>query len=320
MNNSNLNEMGYLNFLYCFDEKYNQQAFSSIISLLDCVSEKINIYVIYNKTFNNEYLPRKIRNHKKLNTIKFLIFQDINNEFPNIQNSHLTEATYYRLFIEKYVPNNINYLTYIDSDIICLKNPIIEIKEKIKILKASPNIFMARTEYKKSSKKENKIYERLDMDGPYFNAGFLIINIEKWRKNNLTENLIIKMNKLSKSILHWDQDVLNSYFDGKYIEIENKFNFNAYDKRNEVKNLEEIIFLHYVGSKKPWVLSGIFNKFSEYYHYNFRKINNKYYHITHTWKRNSMYIFVNSLLKLKILNLKYPLMFLKDFVKSFKND
>ena len=36
-----------LNFLYCFDENYNFQALTSMISLLDSVDEEINIYVIH---------------------------------------------------------------------------------------------------------------------------------------------------------------------------------------------------------------------------------------------------------------------------------
>ena len=37
-----------LNFLYCFDENYDKQAFASMISYLDKVSESINIFVIHN--------------------------------------------------------------------------------------------------------------------------------------------------------------------------------------------------------------------------------------------------------------------------------
>ena len=36
-----------INLLYCFDDNYNYQAFSSIISILDKVNEDINIFVIH---------------------------------------------------------------------------------------------------------------------------------------------------------------------------------------------------------------------------------------------------------------------------------
>ena len=43
-----------INLLYCFDDNYNYQAFSSIISILDKVNEDINIFVIHkNKKSDN---------------------------------------------------------------------------------------------------------------------------------------------------------------------------------------------------------------------------------------------------------------------------
>ena len=36
-----------LNFLYCFDQNYNIQALVSIYSLLENITEKINIHIIH---------------------------------------------------------------------------------------------------------------------------------------------------------------------------------------------------------------------------------------------------------------------------------
>jgi len=55
-----------INVLYCFDENYNKQAAVSIFSLLEKVSEKINIYIIHKDpdTFIN--IKEKIDSHKNL--------------------------------------------------------------------------------------------------------------------------------------------------------------------------------------------------------------------------------------------------------------
>ena len=42
-----------LNFLYCFDNNYNKQAFTSIISLLNKSSEKISINIIHKERLIN---------------------------------------------------------------------------------------------------------------------------------------------------------------------------------------------------------------------------------------------------------------------------
>ena len=33
------------------------------------------------------------------------------------------EATYFRLYLENYIPESISFLIYIDPDVICLNNP-----------------------------------------------------------------------------------------------------------------------------------------------------------------------------------------------------
>ena len=89
-----------INILYCFDENYNLQALTSMNSLLDEVSEKVDIYIIHNNpdTFNS--LSKNIESHKNTRSINITKFEKENLNFPNVVNSHVSEATYYRLFIE----------------------------------------------------------------------------------------------------------------------------------------------------------------------------------------------------------------------------
>ena len=55
------------NYLYCFDENYNFQAFSSIISLLDKVSKKINIYVIHKNENSDDFFHNNLfKKHKEV--------------------------------------------------------------------------------------------------------------------------------------------------------------------------------------------------------------------------------------------------------------
>ena len=63
------------------------------------------------------------------------------------------------------------------------------------------------------------------------------------------------MDNIKESIQYWDQDVLNSYFDGDYFEIQEKFNFIVYSKKR-ISELDEdeVVFIHYAGTNKPWYL------------------------------------------------------------------
>ena len=63
-------------------------------------------------------------------------FNKHNINFPNIENSHVSEATYYRIFAEKFLPKEVTFYTYLDADIICINNPILYLNAIINEMKA----------------------------------------------------------------------------------------------------------------------------------------------------------------------------------------
>ena len=72
------------NILYCLDENYNKQAFTSIVSLLDNVSEKINIFIIHKNPDTFKNLPSEIQYHNKLNLLNIIKFNSEGKFFPNL--------------------------------------------------------------------------------------------------------------------------------------------------------------------------------------------------------------------------------------------
>ena len=57
------------NFLYCFDANYNVQATISMLSLLDNVENKLNIYIIHDQPKSYEKYLKKIKKNKNLNSV-----------------------------------------------------------------------------------------------------------------------------------------------------------------------------------------------------------------------------------------------------------
>lgn len=306
-----------INFVYCFDDNYLTQSKTSIISLLDCVSEPVNIYILKKSSNKNLNLTEKILNHNNLNYLEIHNLDLKEYEFPNLTNVHVSEATYFRIFISDYIPKDIKLVTYLDADTICLNDPISKVKDIYLKLKDSNYSIAARTEVKNDNT-ENEVFERLEIQGPYFNAGVMFINLESWRKNNFQEKLINVMNNLNNKIVHWDQDVLNKFFNGSYLEVPLSLNFNT-NKINTKTNINSIYFAHYIGSEKPWTILDRVNKSYELYQNNFRKISSKNkYHITHSWKKKSLFLVIKLILNLNIFKLKYPIGFIKSFIKSLK--
>jgi len=307
MNLRNKNNLEILSFVYCIDNKFLIQSMTSIISLLDSVNEKINIYIIHSKNCDFDEYSEVILNHKNLNALDIFSFKENNIYFPNIQGSHVTEATYYRLFIEKYLPSYVDTVVYLDADTICINNPIYDLRLEISKLINSEYILSARVEIPIG---DSELMKRLNLTGDYFNAGVMILDLNKWRKVNFKEKLISKMDEIKNLIIHWDQDVLNSVINGKFLKLDKIYNFPS-SEISEKNFSEDIKIIHYLGSNKPWLTSGIFNFQSKFYQLNYKKLKKENYHIEHKWKKQSISDLINN-----FTHIDKPLQFIITFIKS----
>tara|TARA_B100001121_G_scaffold284039_1_gene278607 strand:+ start:56 stop:1033 length:978 start_codon:yes stop_codon:yes gene_type:complete len=306
-----------LNFLYCCDENYNLQFQTSLFSLLENISEKINIYLIHKAGFNKESISEKITKHIKLNEFNLIEFSSEVREFPNIIDAHVSEATYYRLFVDEHLNKTSDVLIYLDADIICVDNPFEQLLQHIDKLKESDFIISVKTEHSITDSQE-----RLGMtSNQYFNAGVMIIDYQKWFKQEIGEQLRNKLKNNKKDLKFWDQDVLNMFFDGKYLELHKELNarvhMDAYEKldnkeRQELNNkLKKEGFineklLHFAGKFKPWSLKGILNKQSKPYHDYFEDIFDGEIHLQYNWKGNALKDLIYSIFSLYIFSYKKP--------------
>ncbi len=274
-----------LSFLYCLDENYNKQAITSINSLLNNTSKPINIFVIHKDPESIFEYKHIFKNHKNLNNLEIIKFTH-KYRFPNLENSHVSEATYYRFFIEEFIPEDLDEITYLDADTVCLNDPTKELEDSFELLKKSDQIIGCITEMKKS---ENAIkFNNLKMVGDnYFNAGVMIIDFKKWTKNNIQSGLLKKMSEIYKEVEFWDQDVMNSYFDGKYLEINTNLNFRIDlgddDQKKLNLNVKNIYFLHYYGSNKPWNIEVANYQNASFYQQNYKNVFGNFMHIESRW-------------------------------------
>ena len=311
-----------INYLYCFDSNYNIQALCSMYSLLKHSSEKINIDIIHNNPQSFEKIYAEILQHKSLNSIKIHKFKNSGVDFPKVKGTHISEATYYRIFIEDYLSLEREYYVYIDADIICHKDPTPAFVSNLTDLESTGYVISVKTEHNRSDNTQ-EMFDRLSMSGDcYFNAGVMIINYKKWKKDNLTKKLITKMKSLSSKIVFWDQDVLNSYFDSAYLELDNNLNYNLYlteensKKKILKREVNEMLLIHYSGSFKPWTVRGAYNVKSIYYHEIFSLIFPQKYHITSKWRIGSLIQLIKGVLNLNIFFIKKPLSFMKCSLAS----
>ena len=298
-----------INFLYCFDENYNMQALTSIYSLLNNSNEKINISILHNKPESFKKIYLKFINKSSLVKIEFYKFTDNNYDFPRINNTHISAATYFRIFINNYLDKDLKSVFYFDADTVFNKNIISELKE-ISSSMLSKNILFAAS----SEPGADIATKRLGMNNEkYFNAGVLGVNLVKWRHENVHDQLIKILETRYDDILWWDQDILNIFSDGDYLEIDK--DLNSRTNFHSFKLNESVKVYHFLGDLKPWHPETIGSEYSEIYQSIFREVTNKKYHID--LKKKSFKLTTTNIFKHNILSrLDYPFSFLKHFIQK----
>ena len=253
------------NILYCFDENYNIQATVSMFSLLKQTNEKINFHIIHKNPKSFESLLATIEKNQNLNDYFIHEFKNKNYNFPNIKNSHVSEATYYRMFISDYITNDFDKVLYIDPDIVCL-NPFNTTVAEIEKELINRNVLIGvKTEHVKN-KQNYEIFKRLSIDNKYFNAGVMSINLKMWKELDFKTKLLEKSRIIEDNIIFWDQDVMNSEINGEYLELPPHLNQHPFEFPGSNVHFEKnTIFLHYSGKNKPWTKKGFTSPSSNFY-------------------------------------------------------
>lgn len=186
----------------------------------------------------------------------------------------ISYATYLRLLIPEILDKNVDKCVYLDCDMMCYGDltELFEVDLKDVVIAASPDqrALMENLEFK--GKRGRKAFKHKYGQGEcYFNAGMLVINLQNWRKENITNKCIDYLNKYD--VAFPDQDVLNMVlFDRvKFVSVSWNFNsivkkvllekiYNLDNKTEQLKNLIKPVInddikvdvYHYYGQPKPW--------------------------------------------------------------------
>ena len=164
-----------------------------------------------------------------------------------------------------------------------------------------------------------EIFQRLNLiSKKYFNAGVMVIDLEKAKNENIFNNLISTVLKLDSRIKQWDQDVLNKHFDQQINELAKSLNVRINAKLENKVFTSKHIILHYLGSKKPWQIEYLVEYPNNHFQLAYQQFtkSNKYY-LTSNWKKNTFIIYLKQIINFKkfISRKNYKLL---NFIFLFK--
>ena len=180
------------------------------------------------------------------------------NSFSKLPESdiHISKATYNRLLIADLKPE-LKKVIYSDVDVIFLR----DIKELYDESLDDHIIGVVHDAWGVIDRNYNNFHSRLNLPKShnYFYAGLLLMDLEKWRKENLTKKLIQLGSDQNVKFKLGDQDILNMFFGQNYkllsvkYEATNGYIINADLFNESIKNdLKKIVIRHFEGAEKPW--------------------------------------------------------------------
>lgn len=267
-----------INIFFAIDEKFVQHLSVTLASILHNANEedKIDIYIMTKGLSEKSIGKIKSLSYIKPFNLEIVNVDDTlfkNYKAPNYINS---TATYYRYIIPTVKPK-IDKALYLDCDIV--------VKQSLKELFDTDleDNYVAGVEDVHEVMMSVKLKPKLKDISFYFNAGVLLLNCKKMRKDNLTETLFQTTNSLSgRCYLGADQDVLNIACKDKRKLLDLKYNLHSaiYNARiytnystQIIKNaIHNPVIIHYTDRLKPWMLKGFPQNDWAYEYYKYLKL------------------------------------------------
>lgn len=246
-------ELNHINICFCIDENYVCQLGAVLYSLVGSNSDNyLDIYVLSSQLANSSKarLAAVVSNVAKF-SINFV--DSLDSQVQQLEaGGHISAATYIRFEI----PNlliGLDKVLYLDADL--------AVEDNLKVFWDTDvdNYYVAAVENPFFDR-----YESLGMESScgYFNAGVLLMNLSRWRLEDVKNKAIDFLIEKKSIALMFDQDALNVVFNGEWKKVSIRWNLQTSYLRHRKKlpALSSEIksafinpgIIHYSSSSKPW--------------------------------------------------------------------
>jgi lipopolysaccharide biosynthesis glycosyltransferase len=242
-----------MNIVYCVDKKAIPGLHVSAFSLLDRITqpvpERTTIHIISDEiddedmiSLNGTLSPLNKHYSLELHRVDSTLFSG----FPKLNGG---VATYYRLAAPHIL--DMDRFLYIDVDTLC--DIDVGVLNSVEMGSAPAALV---PEAPLSGAVDRHVAHVLgnSLDTFYYNAGVILVNVEEWRREMITERA---MEYLKKNPAHfWDQSALNVVLRGKVLPLEERYNTIANMRKNwplltgSYGTNKRLI--HFVDYPKPW--------------------------------------------------------------------
>ena len=255
-----------MNIVYTSDDKFSSQIATGIASVMENnMDEDIVFYIISkgisdkNKKTITEFVEEYGQNINfvELGNIKALCGIDIDTSSWN-------DIVLARLFLDKLLGNNVTKVLYLDGDTIVRGS----LKE-LYYMDMKDAVIGAAIEPTTPAERKREI--GLEKNEYYYNAGVLLIDLERWSKRDTGKRIMNFFEEHNGHLFANDQDAINGCLKNEIIPVSIEYNYcntynfypyravrkmvghkDFYDKEEYAKIISNPIIVHYLGEERPW--------------------------------------------------------------------
>ena len=252
-----MNTKEIINICFTTDNNYVRPLSCSIVSILKNLKEDISLHIFIVEHDISDESKKKLLSLKKVRNCE-ISFIKINPSafynFPDFQGSYITKASYFRFLIADLL-KDVDKILYLDCDVI--------------VLSGIEELFMQDiTDFYIGAVEDIVFYFDLLCSikpfGTYVNNGVLLINLKKWRQDNIAQKLFDVVEKYGDKLIYHDQTATNLVCEGKIKFLDLRYNVQVFTllqigtllnhpKRKQIiQSIKKPTIIHYTGPKKPW--------------------------------------------------------------------
>jgi lipopolysaccharide biosynthesis glycosyltransferase len=207
-------------------------------------------------------LTRTVRRHPGV-VLDFIDVADLMEPFERLPIDRRLVRTHTRtvwssLFLGAVLPGGLRRTLYLDSDVIVRGDP-----SELWQLDLGGNVIGAvLSEFRHTLGMERGVRYHQELGLPadlgYFNAGVLLVDLARWRRDDITGRCQEILRDFHHRVLQYDQEVLNAALAGRWLPLPGVWNAMSYWKTPEECQppledyLEHAVIRHFAGRDKPW--------------------------------------------------------------------
>ena len=261
-----LKGMNEMNIMYTLNDGFVPQVGAGIVSVCEnnrSIKEITFFLISYGIKEKNKKLLKKLVFKYKRN-IEIIELKSLDEYFDfDFDTFGWNPIVLARLLVDQLIPKNINKILYLDGDTIvrgCL--------EELWDTKLNDKTFAMSIEPTVDRKRKCDLgLEKY----PYYNAGVILMNLERFRKINASKIIIDYYREHDGKLFANDQDAINASMKDEILTVSPKYNFYnifyqypySFMKKlmDDVPYIEKDVYLdavknpciiHYLGEERPW--------------------------------------------------------------------